>query len=135
MGPWGKGTHTLECVGLFLGCWLPAVACLAVPGSFSSPNPNPGLHTVSSLPAGTDSSAEGSHPPQGTDSSSRRAAAAATLAAALKDALGASLVPHRAPFRVTYDSGRAIRMESSTFMVKKWLFTGERNRDRSGCGL
>ena len=47
------------------------------------------------------------------------------LAAALKDALGACLVLHKAPFRVTYEAGVATRLESSNFMLKKWLFTGE----------
>ncbi|PSC71010.1 Tbc2 translation chloroplastic isoform B [Micractinium conductrix] len=45
------------------------------------------------------------------------------LAAALKDALGACLVLHKAPFRVTYEAGVATRLESSNFMLKKWLFT------------
>ena len=48
----------------------------------------------------------------------------AELAAGLKDSLGASLMLHGAPFRVTHEDGRAQRMESSTFMLKKWLFTG-----------
>jgi hypothetical protein len=47
------------------------------------------------------------------------------LAGALKGTLGASLVLHKAPFRVTFEAGRAQRLESSTFMVKKWLFSGE----------
>ena len=52
------------------------------------------------------------------------APAARQLAAALKGALGASLVLHKAPFRITFEAGRAQRLESSSFMVKKWLFSG-----------
>ncbi|KAL4458727.1 hypothetical protein ABPG75_013592 [Micractinium tetrahymenae] len=51
------------------------------------------------------------------------AAAASQLNAALKAALGASLVAHKAPFRLSFEGGRATRMESATFMVRKWLFT------------
>jgi hypothetical protein len=49
----------------------------------------------------------------------------AAAAAALKDALGATLVLAGAPFRVAHEAGRAQRMESSAFMLRKWLFTGE----------
>lgn len=55
---------------------------------------------------------------------SSEAAAAAALAVRLKGELGASLVQHQAPFRVAQEDGRAQRLESSTFMVKKWLFSG-----------
>lgn len=46
------------------------------------------------------------------------------LASRLKGELGASLVRHRAPFRLTQQDGRAQRIESSTMMVRKWLFSG-----------
>ncbi|KAL4859186.1 putative aldo-keto reductase 2 [Chlorella vulgaris] len=45
------------------------------------------------------------------------------LAGELKDCLGASLVLHKAPFRLTHEAGRALRLETSAFMLKKWLFT------------
>lgn len=60
---------------------------------------------------------------QGAEAGDGGSSPSALLSSELKGALGASLVLHKAPFRVTYADGRAMRMESSTFMVKKWLFS------------
>ncbi|KAL4426696.1 hypothetical protein ABPG77_004752 [Micractinium sp. CCAP 211/92] len=62
------------------------------------------------------------------------AAAASQLGAALKAALGASLVAHKAPFRLSFEGGRAVRMESATFMIKKWLFTEQFQDWERACG-
>lgn len=51
---------------------------------------------------------------------------AAAVAARMKGELGASLVAHRAPFRLSAEGGRAQRLESSSAMARKWLFSGER---------
>lgn len=56
------------------------------------------------------------------------AADAAAVAARVKGELGASLVAHGAPFRVSAEGGRAQRLESSSAMVRKWLFSGGRSR-------
>jgi hypothetical protein len=46
------------------------------------------------------------------------------LAPALKGAVGASLVTHKSPFRLSVESGRPSRLEASAQMVRRWLFNG-----------
>lgn len=59
--------------------------------------------------------------------------AATQVLSRLKGELGASLVRFGAPFRLVQEGGRAQRIESSTAMVRKWLFSG-RWRAMAGLG-
>lgn len=56
------------------------------------------------------------------------------VASALKGAVGSCLVTHKSPFRLSQEAGRASRLEASTAMVKRWLFTGGQEGQRAQRG-
>lgn len=56
------------------------------------------------------------------------------VASALKGAVGSCLVTHKSPFRLSQEAGRASRLEASTAMVKRWLFTGGQQGQRAQRG-
>ena len=48
--------------------------------------------------------------------------------AAVKEAVGASLLGCKAPFRLVQDHSRSGRLEASTLALRKWLFSDQFDR-------